>query len=48
MWDVNLYTITWKNNDGSVLLSSGYAYGSIPVLGFDPVDTTENITCSFA
>lgn len=35
----NQYTITWKDDDGSVLRTDTLTYGDVPVYGTDPVKT---------
>jgi hypothetical protein len=32
VWDPEMYTITWKNSDGSIIKTGDYAYGTTPKL----------------
>jgi hypothetical protein len=48
VWEVNKYTITWLNSDGSLIETGSYAYDTIPTLDFDPVDPRPNVKGTFA
>lgn len=47
-WQINTYTVTWKNEDGTVLKAETLAYGTTPDYGEPPTKTRIGYTCEFA
>ena len=47
-WDVNTYTITWKNDDGTLINTTTVAYGEVPTHAAPTKEADAQFTYSFA